>query len=370
MPTDVRTDRVQCRAGRRWAARWSLGLRAAFVAAAFVVIGCGQVERDPLIEAALALERGDRDAAISTLRGHLKEAPESSPTRLRLAVLLRESNPDEALEVLAAVPQADPQRIAAMQQTAIIQLVAGRTTEAEAALKEVVAAQPENFGAQLSLAELYFEAKAHEAALPHALAASRLQPERAQTYLLLADLYDELHDPRSMIAPLQSAIELEPEYYEARLNLAYATLETGDLDTAKKQATWCHRRQPRDVSALRILASAAREEGQFAEARTFLAKGLEIAPQDLDCRILEADLLLYERRPQAAYDRLKELYDAHKTTVRYLGALARAAATSGKREESRALYKAIEELLEATRKTTRSKPGGVPAGDAASPVAP
>jgi predicted Zn-dependent protease len=365
LPTDVPTNSVRGRAARPLALAWSLAM-----GVILVTCGCGQVESDPLIEAALALERGDRDAAISLLRAHLKEVPESSQTRLRLAALLRDTAPEEALEVLAAVAQTDPNRIVAMQQTAIIQLVAGRTTAAEAALKEVVAAQPDNFGAQLSLAELYFEAKAHEAALPHALAASRLQPERAQTYLLLADLYDELHDPRSMIAPLQSAIELEPEYYEARLNLAYAALRIGDLDTAKQQATWCHRRQPRDVSALRILASAAREEGQFAEARKYLAQGLAISPEDVDCRILEADLLLYERQPQAAYDRLKELYGAHKTTVRYLGALARAAATSGKREESRTLYKAIDELLKATRKTSKSGPDGVPAGDVASPVAP
>jgi predicted Zn-dependent protease len=365
LPTDMRADGVRCSAGRASAQAWPLVL-----VVALGLGGCGQVESDPLVEAALALERGDRDAAISLFQKHLDEFPDSSQTRLRLAVLLRESNPDKALEVLGAIPRTDPHRIAAMQQTAILQLVAGRTAAAQAALEEVVAAQPDNFGAQLSLAELYFDAKLPQSALPHAMSASRLSPKRAQTYLLIADIYDELHDPQSMIAPLQSAIELEPEYYEARLNLAYAALRIGDLDTAKQQATWCHRRQPRDVSALRILASAARDEGQFADARTFLAKGLEIAPQDLDCRILEADLLLYERQPQAAYDRLKELYDAHKTTVRYLGALARAAATSGKREESRALYKAIDELLEATRKTTRSKPSGVPAGDAASPVAP
>jgi predicted Zn-dependent protease len=337
---------------------------------ALAVCGCGQVESDPLVEAALAVERGDRDAAISLFQAHLEEFPDSSQTRLKLAALLRESNPDKALELLSAIPRTDPHRIAAMQQTAILQLVAGRTAAAQAALQEVVTAQPDNFGAQLSLAELYFDAKLPESALPHALTASRLNPQRAQTYLLIADIYDELHDPQSMIAPLQSAIAIDPEYFEARLNLAYAALEIGDLEMAEKQAAWCHRRQPKDVAALRILASAARDRGAFAEAKTFLSKGLELAPEDVDCRILEADLLLYERQPQAAYGRLKPLFDAHKTTVRYLGALARAAASSGRKDESKVLYKAIDELLAASRQTSKSKPGETSPGDIASPVAP
>lgn len=332
---------------------------------ALLVAGCGTAAPDYLAEASSALERGDRAAATTALRAHLRTAPESSDVRLRLASLLRESKPDEALEILARIPQSDPQRIAAMQQVAIIQIVAGRTAAAEQALREVVAAQPENLGAQLSLAELYFRDRIPESALPHALAAARLAPNRAQTFLLIAEIHDELHDYAAMIEPLQAAIAIDPGSYDARLNLAYASNRIGDLETAEVQAKWCLNANPREVSALRILATIARDQGRFADARSFIAKAQQIQPEDVDCRILEADMLLYERQPQAAYERLKEIFNAHRSTVRYLGALARAAALAGDREESRKHYRTVERLVQESRKKVEPRQPQAPGGDSA-----
>jgi tetratricopeptide (TPR) repeat protein len=315
-----------------------------------LIAGCGTA--DPLAEAEAALDRGDQPAAIAALRRHLERAPDASETRLKLASLLRDGQPVEALELLEEIPSTDPARIAAVQQIAVIHLVAGRTLEAEQALKEVVSAQPENFGARLSLAELYFQAKAFEAALPHALEARRLQPDRAQTCLLLAEIHDELHDPAAMIEPLEAAIRIDPDYYEARLNLAYASYKTGALDVAAEQAKWCVDRNPADVAAIRTLGLVARDEGRYSMAKSYLSRALALAPDDVDCRILEADLLLYERQPEAAYNRLKAIYPKYRETVRYLGALARAAASAGKRDESRSLYQSVEKLL--------NPPGGSP----------
>lgn len=331
---------------------------------ALLVAGCGKTAPDPLAEAASALERNDREAAISALQVHLRTAPQSSETRLKLAALLRESQPEEALAILGGVPPSAPQRIAALQQIAVIHLLAERTADAEKALQEVVAAEPENLGAQLSLAELYFRDKAPEAALPHALAASRLAPDRALTFLLIAEIYDDLHDYPAMVEPLQTAIAIDPGSYEARLNLAYASHRTGELAPAEAQAKWCLQENPRDVSALRILAAVARDQGRFADAKRFLAMALKIQPEEVDCRILEADLLLYERKPQEAYERLKEIFDAHRTTVRYLGALARAAASAGQREESRKLYQTVAKLVQESRTQIEPRPPHDPAGDA------
>ena len=320
-----------------------------------LLAGCGRVAPDYLDQASLALERGDKAAAISALRAHLQGAPESSYTRLKLAAMLRDSKPDEALEILGQVPPSDPKRIPALQQIAIIQTIAGRTTDAEQTLQEMVAIEPENLGAQLSLAELYFRNKAPDAALPHALEAARLAPDRAQTFLLVAEIYDELHDYGAMVEPLEAAIAINPSYYEARLNLAYAAHRIGKVALAEAQAKWCADANPRDVSPLRILAAVAREGGRFVDAKILLTKALQLQPQEVDCRILEADLLLYERKPREAYERLKEVFDAERHTVRYLGALARAAASAGERDESRRLYQELENLLQESRKSVESK---------------
>lgn len=296
------------------------------------------------------MKRGDHPAAATAYREYLREHPDSSSIRLKLAELLRETAPQDAVKILHEVPPDDPLRVAAVQQIAIIRLLAGQDAEAEPALLEVAAADPDNLGVQLSLAELYFRRGDAEAALPHALQAARLGPDRAQTFLLIADIHDELHNPAAMMEPLRTAIRIDPSYYEARLNLAYAALKTGDLATAHEQAEWCRNVHPRDVATIRILATVARDEGRFEEARTLLAEALRLQPQDLDSRILEADLLLYERQPQRAYDRLKEIFDQNSTTVRYLGVLARAAAASGKRDEARQIYQTVETLLAKSRR--------------------
>ena len=296
-----------------------------------------------------ALKRGDQATAISLLRQHVDEFPDSSAVKLRLASLLRDSDPLEALDYLNRIPGNDPHRLTAVKQIAVLCIFLERTAEAETALLELLADDSDNLGAQLSLAELYFQGQKPESALPHALEAARLAPERAETFLLLAEIHDELKDPVQMIEPLQTAIAIAPNLYVAHLNLAYAFHKTGHADEAELQARWCLQRDPADVAALRILASAERDLGRLDDAEQHLMQALQIAPEDLDCRILEADLLLYHRKPQQAYERLKQLSDAHSRTVRFIGALARAAASSGNRDEARRLFAGLSELLENSR---------------------
>ncbi|MBI1347175.1 tetratricopeptide repeat protein [bacterium] len=312
----------------------------------------GRTTPNYLEEARAAQMRGDTVAAISAMKSQLAIAPESSKTRLQLASLLRESDPDEALAVLRVIPESDANWTAALQETAIIHMLSGQTDEASAALEALVAVEPEHFGAQLSLAELYFNNHDPKKALPHAQVAAKLEPNRAQTFLLIADIHDVLQNYAMMIEPLQIAVDIDPDFYAAHLNLAYAHHRIGQLAEATTQAEWCLKKNSREVAALRILASVARSEGRFDDAEKWLAQALKVRPEDLDCRILEADLLLYQRQPQAAYERLKELYDSHSTTVRYLGALSRSAAAAGERDEARKLYQSVEELLQKSRAAT------------------
>ena len=297
-------------------------------------------------QASAALERGDLEAAISALRSQIKQEPESAAAKLRLATLLQDSNPGEAIEYLQQIPSSDPQRENAVQKIAILSILSHRTSDAEQALLELAANQPQSLGPQLSLAELYFQNQKPEAALPYAEEAARIAPERAQTFLLISEIHDEMQHPEKMIEPLQAAVQLEPDFYAARLNLAYAFNKTGQSSRAEEQARWCLKVNSQEVAALRILASTARDQGHMEDAEKYLRAALKIEPQNLDCRILEADMLLYQRKPQMAYERLRELYDVQHNTVRYLGALARAAASAGKREEARRLHQMVAERLE------------------------
>lgn len=303
---------------------------------------------DFMQQASSALKRGDQAAAVSALRSEIQRNPASTAARLRLAKLLQDSSPDEAIECLQQIPVSDPQRENAIQQIAVICILHNKTSEAEAALLELAAKKPDSLGPPLSMAEMYFQNQKPEAALPFAVKAASLAPDRAQTFLLLAEIHDEMLHPEKMVEPLLQAIRLDPDFYEAHLNLAYAYNKIGQPAMAEEQARWCLGINPQEVAALRILALAARDQGDFEAAKQHLKIASQIEPLDLDCRILEADLLLYERKPQEAYERLRELYDSQQQTVRYLGALARAAASAGKRDEARELHRRVAELLKQT----------------------
>jgi tetratricopeptide (TPR) repeat protein len=312
--------------------------------------GCIDSAPKPLPHDGNKTSNRSSETEIDSLRAQIAANPQSNTTRLRLGELLRSEAPDEAISLLEEIPASAPERTAALQQLAIIHLLANRYESARTALREFVAREPDNFGGQLSLAEAEFNLGKPDAALPHALAAARLAPDRPQTFILIADIHDERQDYPAMIEPLQTALALDPGAYDVHLNLAYACQRTGHLDQAEAEASWCLTHKPDDVSALRIQALVARDRGDFARSRQFLERALVIQPNDVDCRILEADLLLYERQPRQAYDRLREIEDQHRQTVRYLGALARAAASAGERDEAKRLYQAAEDQIAKSRR--------------------
>lgn len=312
--------------------------------------GCGDSPLDPDRRHGNSSANRHDETEIDALRARLAANPQSAATRLRLGELLRSDAPEEAIAILKEIPASAPERTAALQQLAIIHLVTNHYEAARTVLQEFVARVPKNLGGQLSLAEVEFNLGNPDAALPHALAAARLAPDRPQTFVLIADIQDERQDYPAMIEPLERALELDPNAYDVHLNLAYACQRTGHLVQAEAEAGWCLDRKPDDVSALRIQALVARDRGDFAQSRQYLERALAIQPKDVDCRILEADLLLFERQPRQAYERLKEIEHQNGETVRYLGALARAAASAGEREEAKRLYQAVQDQIAKSRR--------------------
>ncbi|MFT5092735.1 MAG: protein O-GlcNAc transferase [Porticoccaceae bacterium] len=291
-----------------------------------------------------SLVTGDNEAAIHAFRLHLARFPEATEVRMKLAKLLVGVDPTESVEHLRLIPQGNANYQEALRQIAFICLQADRSAEAEEVLLKLETLDPNDFAVQLSLAELYFHTENFKDALPRAAHAATLNPERSETWLLIAEIRDGLRQKPEMIAPLQKAIELSPDSYKAHLNLSYAFHAAGNLSGAADEARWCQQRNPDEVFALQILASVARDEGRFDDAAADVRKALSLAPRSVDCRILEADLLLYHRKPKEAYARLKELHEEHKETYRYLGSLARAAAAAGHIDEARQIHLALDSL--------------------------
>jgi predicted Zn-dependent protease len=326
-----------------------LGGTALLIAVGAVIVAVQPTRLTDLQQAEKALADHDSAAAVTALRAHLSRHPDAHDIRYQLALLLKEADVEGALAELNKIPSVAPEYLAAARQIAVICLLAERYQQAEKSLLIIEQFDPLDFGVQLSLAENYYHQRKYKQALPHALRAAELEPDRVQTQILIADIFDGSNRRPDMIPPLRRAIELDPDRYEAHLNLAYAYYDGGQLKAAQREANWCLQRKPDEVFTHRVLALVARDEGRFDAAQVELRKALELDGDDVDCRILEADLLMYHRRPDEAYKRLKPLFEQHKTTTRYLGSLARAAAASGRINEAQQLHEAISRQSESKK---------------------
>jgi tetratricopeptide (TPR) repeat protein len=196
------------------------------------------------------------------------------------------------------------------------------------------AGAPKDSWVQLSLAQTFYRQRDLTLALHHAQLAVELDPSQAGPYFLVAELLDDLDRHADMIPPLRNVLGLQPENYAAHLNLCYAYSKTGQPEAARKEAEWCLARHPKDLDARRLLATAARDEGRTDEAKAELAKALELAPEDVNSRLLEAELLLFDRQAEQAFQRLQPFYQRYPNELRLVALLAQAAAAAGRSEEA------------------------------------
>ncbi len=290
--------------------------------------------------------RGAINSAIKHYFGHLDEFPEDHGVRLELSVLLKPLDSEAALKQMLRIPPSAPDYPEAIRHIAHIAVVGQQDDLAEDALLKLDEVCPDDAGVALSLAELYYRTQRYVESLPWVQEATRLQPDRARTWLLLAEVLDQLKRPGEMLQPLRKAIQLDSDLYPAHANLAYALQFSGIAEEAEAEARWCLARQPEDILVRRWLAMILRDRGQYDAAMNEIRLAIAGSPTDVDCRIVEADLLLFRRDAEGAYNALMPLYRVHSNRRDYLSSLASAAAMSGRREESRRYRQEIVHIIE------------------------
>jgi predicted Zn-dependent protease len=213
--------------------------------------------------------------------------------------------------------------------------------------RTVARRQAAEASAELSRAEDLFHQRRPAEALPHALRAVELQPGSTANQMLLAEIYDDLKRTHEMIGPLRKALEIDPGLLAARLNLSYALIWTGDTVEGRREAAQCLERDPDSVPARRLLAQCDRDDGNAQSALENVRRGLAVAPDDFESRLLEAELLLFMKRGDEAYQRLESLPEGAKSKLRTLTLLARAAGITGRTEAATEYRRQIDRATRA-----------------------
>ena len=306
----------------------------------------GPFARNQLEQARRAASLSHTAAAVKLYLAHLDANPKDNAARLELGKLLKPIDASSALKQLQEIPASAAEYPQAIWHIAHVATAGKRDALAEDTLQKLDKVRPNDAGVALSLAELYYRTDRFVEALPWVKRAAHLQSGRAETWLLWAEVLDKLNRSGEMLQPLQEAVKLDPDLYAAHANLCYAFHFSDRLDEAEREAHWCLQRQPEDSAVRRWLAMILRDRGEYNEALDQIRRALASSPTNVECRIVEADLLLFQRDADQAYDLLKPLYPANSNRRDFLGSLARAAAMSGRREESRQYLDEIVQLIE------------------------
>lgn len=289
-------------------------------------------------------QKSDKDRQ-KELIAYLQDHPQDEFAHYQLGELIRHRAPFQALENFSHVTSRHPHYFEAVAAIAEIALEQDLPDRAKPALQTLVREYPEQIDYQKALARIYQQEGRYRRALRYARRCVELESGNAENHLLLAEILKKAGRTSEMLVPLKEALYLQPDSLLAHLSLAYASLYTGDLETAKREARWCLEQEPESIVALRYLATIDRNQGQIASAFQHIDQALRIDPQDFDSLLIKADLLLYQRQGEAAYAMLKPLYENHQSNRHYISALARAAGLTGKREEALELQKRNQELI-------------------------
>jgi len=281
------------------------------------------------------------------LIAYLQQHPDDEFAHFQLGELIQERAPFQALENFSRVTLRHPRYFEAVNSIAEIAQGQDLPAHAKPALLTLIREYPEENRYFEDLARLLFKEGDFDRALNYANRSIELGANRAQNHLLVADILRQSGRINEMSAPLKQALYLDPESYQAHLNLAYAALYSGDLTTAERETLWCLEQQPASVIPLRYLASIYRNRGEIDDALSYLEQALLIDPQDFENLLFKADLLMFQKQGQQAYDLLKPLYSKRETDRRYISALARAAGLIGKREEALQLQRKNQQLIKA-----------------------
>ncbi|MDA0703165.1 MAG: sulfotransferase [Proteobacteria bacterium] len=247
----------------------------------------GTTGRDGAPEAAfaraLALHKNGRlDEAERLYREVLAEQPHHGDTLHYLGLLTHQAgDPEAAIGLIERAIQAggsDPLRHYNLGEA---YRALGRSAEAARCYRATLAADPEDAGAELGLADSLYDLGELRAAVHHYRRALALMPDDPEIHNNLATALLDQGDTDGALAGFERALALDPGFSEAHLNRANALRDAGRIDEALAAIDRYEATTPEPVKADLARAACRQAMGDRDGARTLLVREIERDPGDL-----------------------------------------------------------------------------------------
>ncbi len=296
------------------------------------------------------LALGDREAARKELVESERSAPQHPETLFAKAVMARESEqPGQAMALVDAALARDKTFRDALYFKAYLLMNEGKDAEALAVYRQIIAANPREYLAHLSIAKLLMKAgsrgvedaiKQADAALKAAEGAAPGSP--VVKYARAVFEYTRGHLSEANNAIMQ-VLKLSPDHLPSLLIQAMISEELGNFEQSRRNAERVWAQLPDNTDAARLVASGRLRSDDLKGAEEILLPLLKKQPNDVKVLALAAELHMHKREYDKAMAYLERATALQPDNTLLLDLRVRGQLAQGEVE------RAMNELREAAR---------------------
>ena len=303
---------------------------------------------------------GDVKGAIEQLKVGLAVFEESAEVpdvrvaaRVRYVLgglLVNDGRDEEAIDQFVTAIELDPTLVDTRIKLGNALARSNRFAEAKNHFDRVLEMDPENAVALLKRAAVHMELKEDQKAIADLERLLRLDPGHREGHMRLADALARTGDLAAAVERLEQATALEltaSERLSVLLRLAELQESRGLIGPAAERYQQALAADPESVAALGGLGSLLARLRRFQEAQELYAKWIVIEPEQLQPRVAEIALLIFDNRHTEALERLEAGLGVFPDAIQLKDILARhlaAAPDRSIRDGARAVTLAEEVL--------------------------
>lgn len=331
-----------------------------------LLLGTIQLDLGSLEQAGKAFSQ-----VLGVLPGHI------FARKLKAVTVMRQGNPDDALELLAPLLRQNPPDISALKLAGDAEMSRGRWVEAENLYRRALSLEPgsaqlltrlgqsearqgqtqealalfqeaagKTGGQEADILVILTQLKARQysEALASANDLVRKDPKLPQAHLLAAEAYSSLNQTAKAREELQFALKLQPGSLPAVRALARLYLK--DKQPNQAQALWKDvlERSPDNIEAMLALSDLARQASNPKEADMWLARAQKATPDSAGLALRVADQQLQRGEPDKALTTLRRAQQTHPKHPALLGLMGETQLALGDIESARISFQRALEL--------------------------
>jgi tetratricopeptide (TPR) repeat protein len=263
--------------------------------------------REAVEEAKLALDKNPNDTNSRRILGRIYMRLLGDPRQGSV----NEEMVQRAIEQFQKLSEAAPKDVENWLTLGRLYKLAQNSNESEAAYKKVLELEPSHEEALIGLAMVYSDLGDQPRAADMLRQVVAKNPS-ARTLTALGRTYEQQKEYAQAAEIFKQALAMSPDNASLKYSLAENLLMSEQIDEAVKVFEELAQEDPKDYRPALRLSQVYRQRGKFAEARAELKKARDAAPDNLEVRYHEVNLLESEGKIDEATAVLKEILDSTK----------------------------------------------------------